>query len=135
MIKNKSDLSILHNWYLDNFVNAWRKEKGDKKEMKKKLDRAMAVLLAAILVFVNSDVTAIAAVNGTGGENDIMILSEGDVPGDDDVEDSDGEDSKEGEDITNDEFEIIPFGGMSKYYGQNKRLLESEQQQIVDTTC
>lgn len=131
MIKNKSDLSILHNWYLDNFVNAWRKEKGDKKEMKKKLDRAMAVLLAAILVFVNSDVTAIAAVNGTGGENDIMILSEGDVPGDDDVEDSDGEDSKEGEDITNDEFEIIPFGGMSKYYGQNKRLLESEHYTIT----
>lgn len=99
--------------------------------MKKKLDRAMAVLLAAILVFVNSDVTAAAAANGTGGENEIMILSEGNVPGDNDVEDSDGEDPKEREDITADEFEIIPFEGLSKYYGQNKKLLEGEHYTIT----
>lgn len=99
--------------------------------MKKELDRAMAVLLAAILVFASSDAAVAVAANGTGGENEVMLLSEGNVPRDGDAGDSESEDSNEGEDIVADEFEIIPFEGLSKYYGQNKRLMEGEHYAIT----
>lgn len=99
--------------------------------MKKKLDRAMAVILAAILVFANSDVTAAVLANGTSGENEMLLLSEGNVSGYSGAGDSDGEDPDKGEEVIADEFEIIPFEGLSKYYGQNKRLMEGEHYAIT----
>lgn len=75
--------------------------------MKKKLDRAMAILLTVMLVFTSLDVTA--AVDADGAE----------------------EGFEEDGDIISNEFEIIPFEGLSKYYGQNKRLLEGEHYMIA----